>query len=120
MRLLTFHRLCGRDETEVGKCWKESCVQNRVQYAPTVPHLAAHDPLYVIDLYCDEGLASASQAGCRRFDPGLPLQFFQQLCGGFVGLAVFSIEQPEEVATQKCPTSVVAWGVELMWRGALS
>jgi hypothetical protein len=29
---------------------KKSCVQNRVQLAPPVPHLAIDGPLYVLDL----------------------------------------------------------------------
>ena len=32
-------------------------------------------PLYVVDFVLALGLAADSQAGCRRFDPGLPLQF---------------------------------------------
>src|ERR1019366_2634398 len=46
-----------------------TCVQNRVQYAPTVPHLALEGPLYVLDLSWSERLAAASQAGCHGFDP---------------------------------------------------
>ena len=51
-----------------------SCVQNCVQYVPTVPHLAPVDLLYVHDLSLAEWLTPASQAGCHGFDPRLPLQ----------------------------------------------
>ena len=32
-----------------------TCVQNRVQFAPTVPHLAPHSPLQVLDFVLNEG-----------------------------------------------------------------
>jgi hypothetical protein len=54
---------------------QKSVFKNRAQYMPAASRLAyVEDPLYALDWPTGESLAVASQAGCRRFDPGLPLQ----------------------------------------------
>ena len=65
----------GRNGAGMQKSDSPAFIENtHVQLAPIVPHKSAHSQPYVLVFTWTEGLTAASQAGCRRFDPGLPLR----------------------------------------------
>jgi hypothetical protein len=75
-----------------------------------MPHLTVDSPLYVLDFELSEGLASASQAGCRRFDPGLPLHSHRSLIHSALNDCAGSVDAARRAGTSPARHAAIASG----------